>query len=267
MTRIRRMEEHWRGARKIALAGLFSVALGVSAGQIPASAAATTVSGGGFGFKTAVSLFGGPTMTRGTAAGDAVVDLPASGSVTPIVDYATSGIGQYGPAVIYTSGPLAVSTQGEKGDALRPGYVASSATATNVGTWVGVMVEDSTGVYEPALGGQMDPLVALEVSSACATREGGSATGTSTILGGRVVDTDSAGNPVNERQVAVNPAPNTVETGTLAHIGDDWRITFNEQTISPDGKSIVINAVHMELLGPTAVGDMYIGQSRCGYTS
>lgn len=254
-----------RGRRTgIFVSGLFSVALLASMAPVPAQAAVSSVSGGAFGWKVAVSLFGGPTNVRGTDAADAVVELPSSGSTTPMVDFAASGTGQYGPAKIYQSGPAAVSTHGDKGDALHAGLVASSATVANVGTWVGVMTEDTTGVYQPALGGEMDPFIAATVSSNCNTKENGTATASTTILAGRLVDTDANGDPTNERQVAVNPAPNTVETGVLAHVGDSWRVTFNEQIVTNGGKTIEVNAVHLELLGPIAVGNMWIGQSRCG---
>lgn len=39
---------------------------------------------------------------------------------------------------------------------------------------------------------------------------------------------------------------------------------FNEQTANKDG-SITVNAAHNELHGPTAIGDIYIGQSTCGF--
>jgi hypothetical protein len=59
-----------------------------------------------------------------------------------------------------------------------------------------------------------------------------------------------------------DPAPNTVYNGTLNQVGDSWRIVFNEQVFTPD--AVTVNAVHMYLLGPAAVGDMIVGQSHCG---
>jgi hypothetical protein len=257
-----------RGRTKaIALSGLMSMGVLAAGSHAPAHATVSSVTGSAFGWKTAVSLFGGPTTTHGVDPADAVVDLPSNGSAVPVTDQAAGGAGQYGPATIYKSGPIAVSTRGEKGDSLRAGYVESSSTATNVGTWVGVMTEDTTGVYQPLLGGEMDPFIATSVSSTCSVSENGQASGTTTITGGRLVDTDSNGNATNVRQVPVNPAPNTGDQGVLAHVGDHWAITYNEQIVSNGGKTIEVNAVHLQLLGPIAVGDMYIGHSVCGYTS
>ena len=253
---------------RVVIAGLCSAALLTVVAPVPAQAAASSVSGGAFGWRTTVSLFGGPAQTRGDLATDAVVELPSSGSAVPVSEAVPGGTGAYGPAKIYNSvGPITAITQGEKGDALRAGYVNSSAKATNVGTWTGVMLEDTTTVWEPMLGGEMDPFIGLEVTSECSVSENGTPTGDARIVGGRVVDTDVNGNATNVRDVPVDPAPGTVMTGTLAHVGDNWRITFNEQTFGADGKSITVNAVNLELLGPTAVGNMWIAQSRCGYAS
>jgi hypothetical protein len=64
--------------------------------------------------------------------------------------------------------------------------------------------------------------------------------------------------PVPER-----PAPNTERTGTLDHVGDSYRIVFNEQVRNADG-SLAVNGVHIYLLGPTAKGELVIGQVVCG---
>ncbi len=109
------------------------MALLAPAASVPAHADVSAVSGGAFGVHVAVGLFGGPTMVRGDGPADAVVELPSSGSATPIVDAAPTGVGQYGPAVIFQSGPLIVSTTGDRGDVLRPGYVKSSATVNDIG--------------------------------------------------------------------------------------------------------------------------------------
>lgn len=267
------MSIDWRrkleAGRRLVIVGAAGLVLATTTHVDPAEAAVTKVTGGAFGWTTAVSLFGGPTVTYGLGAADAVVDLPASGggSTVPMVDAAATGTGRYGPATIYQSGPAVVSTHGDKGNAIHAGFVASSATVADIGFWHGVMLEDTTGAWDPAVGGEMDPFIAAAVTSTCRVDEDGTIEGGATIVGGRVVDTDANGDPTNVRQVDVNPAPNTVMTGVLAHVGDDWKVTFNEQVVvsGPTEKSIEVNAVHLELLGPIAVGHMYIGQSRCRY--
>jgi hypothetical protein len=67
-------------------------------------------------------------------------------------------------------------------------------------------------------------------------------------------------------QVPVNPAPNTRYTGTVANVNDNFDYIFNEQIVNPDG-SITVNAAHQLLLGPTAVGELIVGQSVCGVTA
>ncbi|MDQ2826817.1 MAG: hypothetical protein M3Y04_07650, partial [Actinomycetota bacterium] len=62
-----------------------------------------------------------------------------------------------------------------------------------------------------------------------------------------------------------NPAPNTSFTAKLETVGDTFRVVLNEQMTSAG--SITVNAIHMYLLGPTAVGEAIIGQSRCSITT
>ena len=47
---------------------------------------------------------------------------------------------------------------------------------------------------------------------------------------------------------------------------DTFRYVFNEQIRNADG-SITVNAAHQYVLGPTAVGELIIVQSRCGTPS
>jgi hypothetical protein len=192
-----------------------------------------------------VSLFGGPASPRGPAP---AVTLPASGgdqtATDPDGDAAT-----YGPAYIFENhGAMTVHTQGSTGPG---GSVTSSASVRNV--------EDN----DPFHAGSPDG----EVTSTCTASESG-LSGSARIVNGRLVlHTDTTtGEPTEEVTFphGWDPAPNTTYDGALDHVGDDWRIVFNEQILGPD--SITVNAVHMYLLGPTAVGDMIIGQSRCGIT-
>ena len=60
-----------------------------------------------------------------------------------------------------------------------------------------------------------------------------------------------------------NPAPNTVFQGQLETVGDSFRYVFNEQVTNPDG-SLTVYAAHLDMLGPTAIGDLYIGRADCG---
>jgi hypothetical protein len=62
--------------------------------------------------------------------------------------------------------------------------------------------------------------------------------------------------------VPAHPAPNHTVTGTTSN-GDSFRAVFNEQAIDADG-TITVVAVHLYLLGPTAVGDVVIAESHAG---
>ncbi len=218
------------------------------------------VSGGALGFETNVSLFGGPASVKGgsgSTCGQTGQPACADGQ-SPAVSLAAGGgdqsatdpdgnLGQYGPAYIFENhGPLSVHSAGTTGPT---GSVASSASVKDV--------SDNDPFHAGAPDG--------EVSSTCRASQSG-LVGSARIVNGRLVTSTnpSTGDPTNQITFAHtwDPAPNTTYNGTLNHVGDSYRIVFNEQVLSPD--AITVNAVHMYLLGPTAVGDMIIGQSRCG---
>ncbi|HWC10985.1 MAG TPA: hypothetical protein VG455_07165, partial [Acidimicrobiales bacterium] len=216
--------------------GLFAVVGG------PSSADVTAVRGSAFGFHASVSLFGGPANEVGPTP---TVTLPAGGSATPITATEPSGMAQFGPAVLFESGELTVSTQGTTGPG---GSVTSSADVTGVDTGPGPFLYDA-------------------VHSECTASETG-VSGSTTITGG-VVETSydpTTQDPVTTQPVPANPAPGTEISGTLDHVGDSFRIVFNEQITNPDG-SLTVNGAHIYLLGPTAVGDLIIAQSVCGVTA
>ncbi len=48
-------------------------------------------------------------------------------------------------------------------------------------------------------------------------------------------------------------------------VGDSFRYVFNEHVRNLDG-SLTVQAAHLYLLGPTAVGDLFIGTVECGVT-
>ncbi len=202
----------------------------------------TGVGGGAYGHFISVALFGGAPGVRGPSP---TVTLPAAGSASPVTDTAPSARGQFGPAVIFSSGRLDVSTQGTPG-----GSVTSTATVSNVNA------------------SEQEVLTAASVSSTCTASATG-VTGSSTFTGATL--RTSEGNPDadgDETEVAIpaSPAPNTTHNGTIEAVGDTFRYVFNEQVRSADG-SITVNAAHLYLLGPTAIGELIIGQSRCGITA
>ena len=202
----------------------------------------SAVEGSAYGYWASVSLFGGPANTRGPAP---TVTLPPEGSAVPITDTAASGLVQFGPAILFSSGPITVSTQGTTGPT---GSVTSATTVDTVNT-----------------SGQ-EVFTAANVASTCTASETG-VTGATTITGGTLQI--SEGNPDVEGdetvvQIPVNPTPNTTYEGQIETVGDSFRYVFNEQIVDPDDGSFTVNAAHLYLLGPTAVGDLIIGQSVCG---
>jgi hypothetical protein len=204
-----------------------------------AAADVDEVRGGAFGYFSNIGLSGNLPTTRGP---EPSVTLPSGGSVVPIVATEVTGVADYGSAFRFDSGVLTVSTQGTTGV---DGSVTSSANVLAVG---------------PA------PLTATSVTSTCRASEAGVTASTEVIAGLLVT---SVGDPAvvgDETTVPIPaaPDPNTFFMGTLAS-GDAFTIVFNELIFEVDG-SITVNGVHLSLSGPTAVGDLFIAQSRCGVT-
>ena len=219
--------------------------------------ATPSVIGSAFGYQTDVSLFGGPVSVRGfgqtvppgtTKSASPSVALPPGGSSATITAVDGDGaLAQYGPAVLFggkppanpdvplpPSGELRASTQGKRS-------VTSSASAKKIGP---------------------GPLVADAVRSTCHASKTG-VTGSTTITRGVLATaTDADGNTTSSEAIPAHPPANLTFEGTTG-TGDSFRAVFNEQTVQGDG-SITVNAVHLYLLGPTALGDVVIAQSHAG---
>ena len=240
-----------RGRRVAILVALAISAVLVGVGGQPAAADVSAVKGSAFGFSTNVGLFGGPPSTRGPAP---TVTLPGGGSSTPITGTEPSATAQYGPATIFSSGSLNVSTQGTTGAG---GSVTSSSDVSNVNT-----------------SGQ-EAFTASRIQSTCRASESG-VSGSTTVSGGNLENEsgdDDPGNTIPDHPpasvvVPASPVANTTIEGHVHLNGatDTFRWVFNEQTVNPDG-SITVNAAHLYLLGPTAVGELIIGQVVCGVTA
>lgn len=249
--------------RRAAIAVSLASAAMVAGPLTPASADVSSVKGSAFGYSLQVSLFAGPVNTRGagqvacsgsnnppgcadnpTASESPSVSLPTGGGNLSSTK-STPTTASVGPATFFSATQLSASSSGTTGAG---GTVTSSASANGV---------NSSG---------LEAFTASSVSSTCTATETGKS-GSATISGG-VVETDNGDAthaPVTVT-VPTNPAPNTVIAGHLHPDGggqENFEYIFNEQIINPDG-SITVNAVHQRLLGPTAVGDLYIGQSVCG---
>lgn len=230
------------------LVGLFLSATLLSAlGQPPVRAQVSELNGSAYGVFVSVGLFGGEPNQVGAA--PVVVLPPTGGNET---DSNPGLIAQFGPATIFggqfeepgrnPSGELTVSTEGETGP---DGFVTSAASVVNVGP---------------------GPIIADEINSTCTADQDG-VSGSASIVNGTLetsYDPESQ-EPITIEDIPDDPEPNTTIEGTIDHVGDRFRIVFNEQII--DGDTITVRAAHMYLLGDIAVGDMIIGQSVCGLSA
>ena len=220
----------------------------------PASAGhqtVTAVRGSAYGYSCVVSAFGNPCTPPGPTP---TVTLAPDASNSPQTASAASARADAGPATIFSSGQLDVSTQGALGPT---GSVTSSANIANV---------NASG---------QENFTASNLASTCTASEAG-VTGSTTITGGTLLTDNGDSDPTNsipdhppvEVTLPVSPAPNTSYDGHI-HIGqqtDSFRYVFNEQTVNADS-SLTVNAAHEYLLGPLATGDLILGQVVCGVTT
>lgn len=174
------------------------------------------------------------------------VTLASDASNSPAASSVDEAEAQYGPGVLFRSGPIKVTAKGALGSS---GYATTSSSVTG----------------HPNENERPGPFLYDGVKSRCSTSESGTDVSV-TITNGFVQKHDpGTGEPMPDEPVPTNPAPGHTIEGTM-EVGDDFRITFNEQVMSDDG-SLTVYAAHLQLLGPTAVGDLFIAQSVCGITS
>ena len=228
------------GRRQKLLVGVLFSAMVLSAfwQRQVADAQNPAVTGSTYGFYASVSLFGSPPNLAGP---EPTVTLPAEGGNEEAS--APSAAAVFGPATIFTSGPLTVTTEGTTGAS---GSVTSTATIEDI---------NSSGD---------EVFTAENLDSTCTASETG-VTGSTTVTGGTLIT--SEGDPDVEGDettidIPTDPAPNTTYEGTIA-VGDSFRYVFNEQIENTDC-SITVNAAHQYLLGPSGTGDLIIGQVICG---
>ncbi|MCA1683709.1 MAG: tandem-95 repeat protein, partial [Actinobacteria bacterium] len=99
-------------------------------------------------------------------------------------------------------------------------------------------------------------------------------TGSATFSNGKLAHSFAAdGNPndglsgrLNDTEAIPDTPPvNFTLSGVITNVGDVFTAVFNQQIVHPDG-SLTVNAMHMYLFGPTAVGEMVRGSATCGTT-
>lgn len=235
-------------ARRGAALGVTVVVLtgGLLSVDLPhAAAEVTSVTGSAYGYQSDVSLFGGPSTARGP---EPTIELAPDASNSPREAAVDSAVAQYGPAQVFRSGLIEVRGEASLGED------GSVTTSTSV---MGDPEEDM----------RPGPLLYDRLESTCTADEEGVET-TTTVTGG-VVETSydpETQLPVETEDVPENPEPGYTVEGTIDHVGDRFRIVFNEQVTNDDG-STTVYAAHMYLLGDIAVGDLFVGKSTCGVTA
>jgi hypothetical protein len=109
------------------------------------------------------------------------------------------------------------------------------------------------------------PVEGDELHVACTATANGPVGSTRFVNGVLTTTTDSGGAPLTTERIPDNPPVNYTRGGVITNVGDVFSVVFNQQIPNPDG-SLTINAAHMYLFGPTAVGEVIKGQATCGAT-
>ncbi|HEX2192924.1 MAG TPA: hypothetical protein VHH09_06990 [Acidimicrobiales bacterium] len=266
------MRRDCRKVRSIRVATLIALLAGLFAFvATPSSADVTAVQGSASGYETRdFSLFRGPqTPVPPTP----TVTLASDASNSPQTATAPTGIISYGPAFLFTSDTIEVSTSGTLGAG---GSVESRASIQNI----------NRAASQPATGSEV--FSADSLVSTCRADESGAPTGSTTVTNGELrVDAQPVDHDEVVEPVLASPPPNTVMAGHL-HIPpneDKFVFVFNEQTQNPDG-SITVTALHQylgfivneqgqivedpvayEQNGSVARGHILLGQVTCGVTA
>jgi hypothetical protein len=162
------------------------------------------------------------------------------------------------------SGPITVSTEGTGGANGNVSASAEISLAPPGSTWTPPGTSDPKA-WPGGIG--PGPLIADGIKSTCSA-SGSGVGGTTTITNGNLATaTDHDGNPTNLQPMPANPSPNDgPHHGEITNVGDNFDVFYNEQTKNADG-SLTVSAIHMKLNGPTAVGDLWVGQVTCGLTA
>ena len=210
-----------------------------------AASSVTTVAGVAYGYHAySMSFFGGLQKDTGPTP---IATLAPNASNSPQTSTSSTGLVQYGPATLFTSDGISATTSGSLGTT---GSVTSHTS-----------VADINKASTQPLNTGSEQLTADNISSRCSASTSGASGGTTVTNGTVEVNNGSTPKFVT---VPTSPAPNTAIKGVI-HISasdkESFRFVFNEQVKS--GNSIIVNAVHEYLNGPTAKGNLIIGQAVC----
>lgn len=268
-----------RGPAVLAAAVCVSLLVGLGSGPALAASNVTAVNGSAFGYWARnISFWGGVQPDTGPTPS---VALASNASNSPQNASVASGTVTYGPAVLFTSDGIAISSSGSLGST---GFARSSTTINNV----------NKATSQPTTTGS-EILTADRISSSCnATLSGVTGSTTSSYLlngvnNGAVLRTDSGwdanddGDYVDSGEhapidvaVGKSPALNATYYGHIhlsATSTDYFKVVFNEQSLS--GGTRTVTAVH-EYFGvtpngndPNSVlhGELILGRAVCGVTA
>lgn len=237
----------YRRVAALAVAGVLLTGVLPGGDTAGASGEDAAVTGRATGYWAELSLFGGPPTERGP---EPVVELAPDASDSPQEGSVQDATAVYGPAVLFRASQVDVRVEGTPG----PGALVTSTSRVEAD----LAAEPGEPETRPG------PMLYDTLESTCTADEDGF-TVTTAVTNGEVetsYDADT-GEVLTSEPVPDNPEPGYTVEGTIDHVGDRFRIVYNEQTVNDDG-SVTVIAAHLYLLGDIAVGDLIVGQTTCG---
>jgi len=204
-----------------------------------------------------------------------LVTLPSGGSASAITASDPDGAAAwYGPAPVFAgiwdnaaappSGPQYASTQGTP-----EGGVTSSADITTFQTPTPVQCdgeEPGTQNCEDRGGYGPFPVWGDSLHVECSASAAGVLEGSTTLQNAKLATlTDGQGSPIPSavEDIVPNPPVNFTRHGYISNVSDTFAVVYNEHLYHADG-SLTVNAVHMYLFGPNAIGHIIKGSVTCG---
>jgi hypothetical protein len=183
----------------------------------------------------------------GAASASPDVTLPPGGSARPLVAVDTDGArAVYDVPVLFGGRFLPDQTVPPSGMLLAQTVGTTTVQSVALATLVGPQPFYARSVLAACTAGSGSRVFAVQLTDAVV-----------------VTSTDRFGNPRTSVPVPTTPLVNFTVPYTINNVNDHGVTVFNERIDNADG-STTVNAAHMYLQGPTAVGDMVIGQARCG---
>lgn len=218
-----------------------------------------------------VSLFGGPSGSQGcgTQSSSYASANSASPSATLTAAGVVSNVDSDGLMVTYGPANIVSSPYDSNDNTTNTGALTAQTVWNGTGNMTALSQAKALGPSPFWTKTPTSWQTAADVGHAKATCSSSSTSNNGSVeIKNGVVDTavdPESGMPTAQTAVPNNPSQGYTVNFTVDTVSDEeWGyIVFNERSTDANGV-LTINAAHMYLMGPIAVGDVIYGQVKCG---